>query len=152
MDMYSIFNEFSKYLGYGTLTAIFAYILFKALIYPEKAQEINRRVKRALAWLGTSQQRKYIAYDISIAVNKSASNLNSISKDVCPYDLELEWLDLGELTPESFLKDGKIVLRMNYYKDQIKNLSNVMYAYVNDATMPIAKEYLDSKITKAMKY
>jgi len=116
---------------------------------PEKVISLSTRFWRGITFLGSFAQRKYILLDLNEAINKSKSLINQTFPMVCPFNLKLKWVNLGKIDYNSIIDEDKIIIKVNSYKEQDKNICGILHAYVSDAVSPIAKKYLDSNLAKA---
>jgi len=69
---------------------------------------------------------------------------------ILPYGVRIKWVDVEK--PETYLKDGVVILKMKNYRNNSKNLAYAASFYVTSALIPEAKPYIHPKIMEGMEY
>jgi len=137
------------YAARGGWIAFAALVIFLFLYY-EKVGLIVGHAYRLLAWTGKSFQKKYVAQDISARVNPVAKKLNRELAGLMPYSLEVKWVKPSDTDREAFIRQGKVVLRMDYYLNQDRNLCNVIHEFVSKAHLQRTKAYLLPELSQSV--
>jgi len=88
-----------------------------------------------------------VASSIQDSVNGIFEDLNRQAPDVLPHPLKIEWVKSE--SPESFIKNGKAVVRLKHYVNQDRNIVDATLLYLNVGLLPRAKSYLDRTLRKS---
>jgi hypothetical protein len=127
----------------GTLFIVLMYIL----THPEKIDAWESLIARGLSFAGDRYKRTAVSADIQSNINNFAAVMNAESGGAVPYGLRIEWTK--ETSKEAFIQDGQVIVRMNRYNEQPKNMVYASIAYISKGFLPHGRHYLDPKIAKA---
>ena len=120
------------------------------LKYPEKAQIVASHIYKIIGFLGTSVQKRAVSSDIEGRCAHLSKKMNLETPGLLPSRVSVEWVEPGAVEAESFVKKGKIILRMSYYKDQGRNLANTIHCLVQKHQLNEVKAYLEEDLRKSI--
>ncbi|MFR3695060.1 MAG: hypothetical protein ACLTW0_02615 [Alistipes ihumii] len=87
--------------------------------------------------------KRFVKYNIQSILNGFIAKLNTDVPNLDAQRINIEWID-EEITPESFLKSGTLVLRMHKSTNQNRNIVNATYTFVSREVLKKTKTYLAS--------
>ena len=94
--------------------------------------------------------RRAVASSIQDCVNGTCELIEKQSPGILPHAVRIEWVDCD--TPESFIKKGRVVVRLRHYKNQDKNIVDSTLLYLNVGLLPRARYYLDESLRRCTEY
>lgn len=121
-------------------------------MHPEKVEKWSSIIARVFSIFSRKIERVYVARDIQTRINSFADVANSEVGGVLPYRIKIEWVKVRETTPEAFIKNGEIVVKMDHHRNQAKNLAYSTIAYVSTGTIPRARQYINENVVKAIDF
>lgn len=135
------------------LTSIFTsaawiYVLYRVYQNPELIERWSSIGYRLISWAGIKYEKRGIAKDIQADLRTISRTVNSeVPGELLPYGIKIEWKD--EETRETFVKDKKVVVRMNHYKNQARNFMNATLSYAEFGLIPHARSYIERYVMRA---
>jgi len=126
------------------------FFTFLCYIYknPEKLDEWLAKIDRFLLWLGFKRAKQFITRDVRTKIKQASKKINKEAEGLITKDVEIIWVNQDNI--ESFLRQGKVIIRMRHYQNQDKNIVNATTHYVLRGVLHTAKIYLPEKIQKAV--
>lgn len=88
--------------------------------------------------------RHAVASSIQDAVNTVGEQIEKQVVGILPHALKVEWVD--DDTPESFIRKGRVVVRLRHYSNQDKNIVDSTLLYLKTALLPRARNYIDASL------
>jgi hypothetical protein len=92
-------------------------------------------------------ERGLIAADIQAVINTTGQELSRESPGTLPHMVKVEWIKDDNV--QSYLKDGKVIVRLNRQVDQARNVVVTTLAYLSKGLLPRSKMYLDDILRQA---
>jgi len=139
-----------KYLlrSFGGGVVITTIIFILVLSNPGKIEKLIALFYRMFSWIHKKLEYGNIATNIQVAVNNVSGKINKDCPDVLPYAMKIEWAKTAQDT-ETFLRNGEIIVTMDYYRSYDRNLVGSTLAYLEKGLLPIARPYIDKTLMKA---
>jgi hypothetical protein len=129
------------------LTLIIIYILRN----PENAEKWVSIGSRLFSHFSTAAERQSVAGDIQSDINAFAKAINNtIDPKVLPYGIQIKWEKIENTTQDSFVKEGKLVVRMQHHSNQARNIAVATLAYVRGGLLPETRPYLDDQVAEGL--
>jgi hypothetical protein len=144
--MTSSFGDISTPIGVlpWSVTGIVIIVLLYVFTHPEKIDAWKSLLARGFSFAGDRFKRTAVSADIQSHINNFAATMNSESSGAIPYGVKIEWTK--ETSKEAFIQDGQVVVRMNRFTDQPKNMVYATMAYMSKGFLPHGRIYLDPMI------
>jgi len=130
--------------GWGLFGALLWYV-FK---HGEKVDKWISRFNGFLMWLGINREKKYVAGDIRWRINSASKKINKEAEGIVTKGVDIVWVDQENV--ESFLRSGKVMIRMRHHSNQDRNISTAVMHYVKTGVLHTGKIYLPDKIKEAL--
>lgn len=109
---------------------------FVALIY-----KILSKIFKTIPWI----HKKYIKHDFQSSINNFSNGfIKNEIKGFKPINIKVDWVDENQI-PESFLKEGKLIVRMKKNSNDNKNFVNAVMVFISESVLPKAKKYISKK-------
>ena len=139
-----------KYLlrSFGGGVVITTIIFILILSNPGKIEKLIALLYRMFSWIHKKFEYGNIATNIQVSVNNVGNKVNKDCPDVLPYAMKIEWAKTAQDT-ETFLRNGEIIVTMDYYRGYDRNLVVSTLAYLEKGLLPIARPYIDKTLMKA---
>lgn len=103
---------------------------------------------RTFTWISKRLEYGNVAYNIEAVVNKAGTSLETEAPEVLPYPLKIEWARTATEV-EATLRQGEIVVLMDYSQNRDKNLVVSTLAYIRRGLLPRARAYADPRLMLA---
>jgi len=130
--------------GFGSAGAIAVWVFRNRTVLIAIAAWFHR----TFSWLSKRFEYGNIAYNIEATVNRVGDILDRDAPDVLPYPIKITWANSPEAL-EASLRNGEIVVTMQYSANRERNLVVSTMAYLAKALLPRARAYLDRSLVKA---
>jgi len=146
----------SNYFIGGTIGAsllVAAYIIIKFLKDLPAIQAGLKTLLIFFRWLGASTERAIIKNDIESKVNTFVARIGKdvINKNLIKYRIKLKWVVASEAN-KALIKNGDVVVRLNYDLDNRANLINSLSVYLDESLAPNFKFIADDDYWCSSKY
>lgn len=123
-------------------------LLFYFIKNPEKAEKWGSIIARSFSFLSLRLEKISVARDIQSDINNFAKKLRSGTKsDIIPYGVKVNWVK--NTTREAFVKDGRVVIKMEHHENQARNFLYATMDWVNRGLIPESRHLLDKGILQA---
>lgn len=149
-------NEFigfiMKYIGYvvsfltgaGGVGALFLWGL-KNL---DKLETLRAWFYRTFSWAYRKWEYGNVAANIQATVNTVGEFFNRDAGNVLPHAMKIEWAKTAQ-DAEAFLRNGEIIVTMDYSPNRDRNLVVSTFAYLGKGLLPRARPYIDRTLMRA---
>lgn len=129
--------------------SIWVAVLIYLVTHPEVAEKWGSIFTRLFSNISKRAERTTVGLGIQGDIDSFAKSLNREVNGVVPYGVQIEWV-IGGATRESFFRENKIVIRMDYHTNQDENLVRAALEYVSKGLLTDSKPYLDSKVVDSV--
>lgn len=123
------------------ITAVGLIYLF--LKYPEKVEKWLSILARMVAYISVKAARIHMATDIQSKIDECRKKLNTC-EEVLPYGLSVKWTNVDQVQAD--LRENRIVVMMQPYSSQARNLAHIVSVYVPRALLPKARRYVEPNL------
>ena len=106
------------------------------------------RLERLLLWVGLKRDKRFVSKDIRWRINSASKKINKEAEGVVTKGVDIVWVNQENI--ESYLRAGKVVIRMKHYSNQDQNISEAVSHYVQRGVLHTGKIYLPEKIKTAL--
>jgi len=100
--------------------------------------------QKAFSSVSKTARKGTISNSIRGRVLKSSKAFHSMGQSIMVSDLKIDWVK--EETPDAFIKNNQVIIRMSQSPNPHKNYVTAVNAYVGQALLPKAKRYIDPSI------
>lgn len=128
-----------------------AILLIIILVFPNMYDKWKRIILEVLYWLSGSIaklrqfiDRRLVAASIQEIVNGTCEKINYDCSEVMPHALKIQWV--RSVTPEAFVKNGVVVVRLRNYLNQDRNLVEATCLFLKAGFLPRVKNFLDARL------
>ena len=125
-------------------TGILAALLIYFITHPEKAEKWGSIFYRVFATVSHKAEQGYIALNIQGYTDDFSKRINREIDGLLPHGLKIEWVR-GAISPESFIKGGKVVIKLSYHTNEDENVINVVREYVSKNLITNARPHISEK-------
>jgi len=129
--------------------AVWICVVIYLLTHPHVAEKWGAILNRLFSKISRRAEMRSVALDIQGRIDGFSKSINSEVPGIMPYGVKIEWVT-GEMTKESFFKDGKIILRMNYHTNQDENVVHAAMEWVSRGTLSDSRPHVDERVTKSV--
>lgn len=116
-------------------------IVWFIFTHPEILDKWTSLFYRLFKAIYKEADKRFVKYNIQSIINGFIAKLNTDVPNLDAQRINIDWID-EEITPESFLKSGTLVLRMHKSTNQNRNIVNATYTFVSREVLKKAKTYL----------
>jgi hypothetical protein len=127
-------------------------VLVYVLMNPEKAEKWASILLRLGAVISSRAEKRSVASDIQSDINIFAKRMTNIDSRILPYGLRIRWENIKDATPESFIKEDQVVVRLSHHKNRAKNIVLATLAYVHSGLLPDVRAHIDEDVSKSLDF
>lgn len=124
---------------------VFLYYLYRN---PEQFDAWLANIDRLLLRFGLGRDKRFIQRDIRSRINKVSKKINKEAEGLVTKGVDIIWVNQDNI--ESFLRKGRVIVRMRHHENHDKNIVNATSHYVAKGILHTAKIYLPGKIQTAV--
>ncbi len=127
-------------------------LLVYLLLHPEKIEIWSSLLWRLLSSLGSVfkfAHKKYVKYDIQGRVNRFAKELSKNAPYLAEERVRVEWVR-SNISRESFLQDGRVILRLRRDDPDDMNFAHGAYLFVSTSLLFELKRYISQSQRQAI--
>lgn len=122
-------------------------ILVWIISSPDRYKQLRSLICGIAAIFGFFK-RQAVSSNIEAIISRCAELLNrELGEGVLPKEVKVQWVGQNQ-DRDSFIKGGKIVVKMSYTGNSSQNLINVCMAYLNEVFIPQTRPYIDTSLVK----
>lgn len=107
------------------------------------------KIQSGFSFCSHRARKGAIANSIRGKMMKSTKAIRSIGEDLIIPDLKIDWIK--DETPDTFVKNNKVVIRLKQGSNPHKNFATAVNMYVNQGLLPKAHKYIDEEIFEMSK-
>jgi len=118
---------------------------------PEKAEKWSSIIARFFSFLSSRIEKISVARDIQSDINSFAKKLRfGMDGSMVPYGVKVNWVK--STTRDAFVRDGKVVIKMEHHENQARNFLYALIEWVNKGLIPQSRHLLDKSILQALDF
>jgi hypothetical protein len=138
-------SEIITYISSGILSSFITTLCLLWLFFkhPEKVERWISIMTRTVAYFSKGAARIHMATDIQSTIDAQRKKLN-VHEEVLPYGVSVKWTNVDEVQTD--LKENRIVIMMQPYQSQARNLAHIVSVYVPRALLPKARRYVEPNL------
>jgi len=121
-----------------TLLGLFIYFIKN----PEKFEKLIALLSKWFKFLCKKFDYSYIKYDLQGKINDYIKTVSKKVKHLDVNTINIKWIKPNEVDAKTFIKDGKLILRMQKSENQNENIVNASMAFISFAFLKKAKSYI----------
>lgn len=120
------------------LVAVIAYFTKN----PEKFEKWVALITQFLKFISKKFDRTYIKYDLQGKINDYLKTVTKKVKHIDINKINIKWVDVENQTPENYVKNGELIIRLHKSENQNQNIVNASLAFISYAFLKKAKSYI----------
>ncbi len=128
--------------------AVWIGVIIYLIMRPEVAAKWGAILNSLISKISRKAERRSVALDIQGRIDSFSKSISHEVPGIMPYGVKIEWVN-GELTKESFFRDGKIILKMSYHTNQDENVVHAAVEYITRGMLPDSRPYVNERIMKS---
>ncbi len=133
------------FLGGGTAVAV---AVRWGLNNLDKVEKVAAWFYRTFSWAYKKWEYDDVATNVQATVNTVGEALNREAPGVLPHAMKIEWTKTAQAV-EASLRNGEIVVTMDYSPNRDRNLVVSTLAYLREGLLPRARPYVDKILMTA---
>jgi uncharacterized protein YggL (DUF469 family) len=135
-------------LAWSVPNAVWIGIVIYLVTHPEVAAKWGAILNSLFSRISRRAEMRSVALDIQGRIDGFSKSVTTEVPGVMPAGVKIEWV-AGELTKETFFKDGKIILRMNYHSNQDENFVRAAIEYISGGMLSDSRPHVDEQVMKS---
>ncbi len=128
--------------------AVWIGVVIYLITHPEVAAKWGAILNSLFSRISRKAEMRSVALDIQGRIDSFSKSISSEVSGIMPYGVKIEWVT-GEVTKESFFKDRKIILKMNYHTNQDENVVHAAMEYIARGMLSDSRPHVDERVTKS---
>lgn len=137
-------KELASLLNIGIPVIVGIIVVVVCLINIDKLVLLLSYIQKAFSSVSRTARKGTISNSIRGHILKSSKAFRSMGQSIMVSDLKIDWVK--EETPDAFIKNNQVIIRMSQSQNPHKNYVTAVNAYVGQALLPKAKRYIDPEI------
>lgn len=132
----------------GSLFAVALAVLFWAVHYPDKAEQVAGWIVGLASKVYAKADRTAVALRVQGDINDArGALLKAAPEALIERKIKIKWTKAEEA--EALLRDGEVLVCMEKVNHHEQNVANALMAFLPKAMLPMARRYLDSARMRA---
>lgn len=132
------------------MTGFFIWLFYYLFIsHQEKGEKFIEWFSKLLSWTGKKAQKVATAKNIQNKINSFVDSINTEVKNLLPYGLKIKWIS-PEISRESFIQNDRVIVMLNFHRNQDENLSKATLLYMEKAVIPEARPHIHKRLSEAI--
>lgn len=138
--------------GKVAIPVVVLIVLWKLVksIFPEGAKLFVASLLRKIGYLPLELKRVVVRNEIEGNINRAVREFGCEGSRLLPHPASLVWVSPGELSPDSFFRDGRIIIRLDYSENPHRNIVEGALLYCRAGLVPETRRYLWSEFRQAL--
>ncbi len=120
------------------------------ILFSEEVKLVVASVLRTIRRLPLKLKRLVIGNEIEGNLNRAVKEFGREGSGLLPYPVKLVWASPGEIAPDSFFRDGKIIIKLDYSDNPQRNIVEAALLYCKAGLIPKTRRYLWKALTRAL--
>lgn len=106
---------------------------------------------RTFSWVSNKLEYSNVATNVQCKVNAYGEKICKEAPEALPHAMKIEWVKNAQ-SVEASLRNGEIVVALDYSKNRDRNLVVSTLAYLGKGLLPTARPYIEPTLIKATDY
>lgn len=123
--------------------------LIKSLI-PERAKLFIAYLLRKSGYLPLELKRVVVRNEVEGNLNRAVKEFGCEGSRLLPHPASLVWVSPNEFSPDSFFRDGRIIIRLDYSENPHRNIVEAALLYCRTGLVPETRRYLWDGFRRAL--
>ncbi len=120
------------------------------MVFPEAAKLFIAWLLRRIGKLPLNFKRMVVRNEVEGNLTRALKEYGCAGSGFTPHLPKVEWTSDVDITPDSFFRDGKIIVRMDYSDNPHRNIVESSLLYCKAGLLPETRHYLWRTITRAL--
>lgn len=130
-------------ISFWSITTVSLFGLFIYFIKnPEKFEKLVALIFNCLKYLSNKFDKTYVKYDLQGKINDYVKFVSKKVKHIDVEEVSIQWVDVENVKPETYVKNGDLIIRLSKSENQNKNIVNASMAFISHAFLKKAKTYV----------
>lgn len=121
-----------------TLMGLFVYYLKN----PEKFEKLIAIIAKFLNYITHRFDKTYVKFDLQGKINSYVKDIEKKMKHLSVDGVKIQWIESENITPDNYIKNGNLIIRLHKSDNQNKNIVNASMAFISNAFLKKAKSYI----------
>ena len=123
--------------------------LLKSL-FPEGMKLFVASVLRKIGYLPVELKRTVVRNEVEGNINRAVKEFGCEGSRLLPHPASVEWVLPGELSPDSFFRDGRIIIKLDYSENPHRNIVEGGMLYCKTGLVPETRCYLSDQFRRGL--
>jgi hypothetical protein len=141
-------GDVGSIIAWSVPNAVWIGVVVYLVTHPEVAAKWGAILNGLFSRVSRRAEMRSVALDIQGRIDGFSKSVTSEVPGVMPAGVKIEWV-AGELTKESFFKDRKIILKLNYHTNQDENFVRAAIEYISGGMLSDSRPHVDERVMKS---
>lgn len=114
-------------------------------LFPEEAKLFVAFVLRKIGHLPVELKRTVVRNEVEGNINRAVKEFGCEGSRLLPHPASVVWVSPGELSPDSFFRDGRIIIKLDYSENPHRNIVEGGMLYCKAGLVPETRCYLSDQ-------
>ena len=136
-------------IGIPAVVVIALWQLVKSL-FPEGAKLFIASVLRKIGHLPVELKRTVVRNEVEGNINRAVKEFGCEGSRLLPHPASVVWVSPGEISPDSFFRDGRIIIKLDYSENPHRNIVEGGMLYCKAGLVPETRCYLSDQFRRGL--
>lgn len=119
-------------------------------VFPEGAKLFVAFVLRKIGYLPVQLRRTVVRNEVEGNLNRAVKEFACEGTRLLPHPASVVWVAPSELSPDSFFRDGRIIIKLDYSENPHRNIVEGAILYCKAGLVPETRRYLSDEFRRAL--
>lgn len=119
-------------------------------LFPEGAKLFVAFILRKIGHLPVALKRTVIQNEVEGNINRAVKEFGCEGSRLLPHPAAVVWVSPDELSPDSFFRDGRIVIKLDYSENPHRNIVEGGMLYCRAGLVPETRCYLSDQFRRGL--
>ena len=138
--------------GRVTVPVVALAVLWKVItsVFPDGAKLLVARVLRRAGYLPLELKRIVVGNEVEGNLNRAVKEFGCEGSRLLPHPASVQWVSPGEISADSFFRDGRVIIKLDYSENPHRNIVESSLLYCRTGLVPETRRYLWDEFRRAL--
>lgn len=119
-------------------------------LFPEGTKLFVASLLRKIGYLPVALKRTVIQNEVEGNINRAVKEFGCEGSRLLPHPASVVWVSPDELSPDSFFRDGRIIIKLDYSENPHRNIVEGGMLYCKAGLVPETRCYLSDQFRRGL--
>jgi hypothetical protein len=119
-------------------------------LFPEGTKLFVASILRKIGYLPVELKRTVVRNEVEGNINRAVKEFGCEGSRLLPHPASVEWVSTGEISPDSFFRDGRVIIKLDYSENPHRNIVEGGILYCKAGLVPETRRYLSDPFRRGL--